>query len=430
MTDYQFFILESIICVIEMQFVLRYYNGVYGVSKNTRKIMLLSIPYILAVTTIIKLYFLQPHNSASLPIITIFASFIFLPFLPSRWEKKVLFSVVLLGISLAWTHFSELITSLNRNWNIWARYIGFHAGFWIILELIKRVGKKEYQHITRSMWLLLISIASMSTIVCYMIAIDWNNSDSVMLQTSDFLVLIAFVLINVSLFLFYERFSDLLQRVKEQSLLEQQLSLQNEHYKELESYQQQISSLHHDMRNTIGAAVSLARSGDTNAELADYLETVSGKLEHIEQTVTTGNPNIDSVLNLKLSQLRYADIRYETDIHVPVGLPVSFEDSIVIFGNLLDNAREACEKLPVTSRWVHITITYSSGSLYIKIDNSALDQGEALADDSLPQTSKANQQIHGFGLKNIARAIEQCGTMKIDRSRPGVFSVRVMRYNL
>lgn len=77
MTDTQLFILESIVCVIEMQFVLRYYNSVYGVSKDTKKIQLLSIPYILAVTSIIKLFFLQPHNSASVPIITILASFIF-----------------------------------------------------------------------------------------------------------------------------------------------------------------------------------------------------------------------------------------------------------------------------------------------------------------------------------------------------------------
>lgn len=180
-----------------------------------------------------------------------------------------------------------------------------------MLELLKRVGKKEYQHITRSMWLLLISIASLNTIVCYTIVVDWLTSESTSLQTSDFLALIAFVLINITVFLFYERFSDLQQRVKEQSLLEQQLSLQKVHYRDLEAYQQQISSLHHEMRNYIGVAANLVKSGNTNGELADYLESVNEKWEDIEQTISTGNPSIDSVLNLKLSQLKYTGIPWE-----------------------------------------------------------------------------------------------------------------------
>ena len=146
------------------------------------------------------------------------------------------------------------------NKNLWVVYISFHVGFWLLLELVKNIGKKENQQIPTSMWLLLSLIAAASCIVIASLQLNlWRRDDPYLLST-EIPVLLAFLIINVALFILFDRFSELLKRDREQSLLRQQLFMQNEHSKQLAAYQDQIASLHHDMTNPINAAVSLVQT--------------------------------------------------------------------------------------------------------------------------------------------------------------------------
>ena len=430
MTELQIFIMELTLSMIEIQFVIRYYFYVYGVPRlNIKKICVISAALMFIVTSILRAV-LAPIRPVSLPVITVLASLLLLPLFRTRWEKKVLFSFILIGVSSAWVLLSDLLVTPLPDKNIGIIYIVFHGIFWCILEAIKNIGKEEPQQLSRGIWLLLTLIAASSCTVIVMLQINAMQRANPYLLTIEVPILTAFLLIDFALLIFFDHFSKLVQQIQEQSLLQQQIALQNEHYKQLESYHEQISSLHHDMKNHINAAVSLTQIDHESEELLDYLQSVNGVLIQAEKTIVTGNPKLDAVLNLKLSQLRYASIQYETQIHIPSDLPLSFEDSIVIFGNLLDNAREACENLAVDKRWVHITISYNNGALYIKIDNSMTNSKIKNNSGVLPSTTKINGEFHGFGLKNVKRIVEKRGTLHIDHDKPEIFSVRIILYEL
>lgn len=423
------FIIELIFNIIEMQFILRYYFTIYKPSKSPLKMRVISVFIIIMITCVLRII-LNSIRPVDLPPITIITSFLFLPFLEAAWKKKVLFSSILIGISIAWTLLMDLIVTPIPNKNlldIWMMYLSMHFGFWLILELLGRIGNKKHQQVPQYLWIILMVISTLNFIIIVIVESNVIKRSNPYQLTTEIPVLFALLMINLTLFIFFDRFSELLEKGKEQSLLEQQLSLQSEHYSQLESYQQQISSLHHDIKNYINAAINLAGSGMDKEKLLNCLEKVNGNLMQIDQTITTGNPQMDSVINLKLSQIRYAGIPYKTEIHIPGGLTVSFEDSVVIFGNLLDNAREACEKLTSDNRWIHLLITYSNNALYIKIDNSVLESNKNNK-DLLPATIKSDKFLHGFGLKNVKQLVDENGTMIIDQSKPGIFSIRIMLY--
>ena len=75
-------------------------------------------------------------------------------------------------------------------------------------------------------------------------------------------------------------------------------------------------------------------------------------------------------------------------------------DLCVIFGNALDNAIEACEKLE-NHRMINISAIYDDNQLICKIANTALQGTSNL------QTTKADKENHGFGLDNIKQALSK-----------------------
>lgn len=430
MIDFQIFLLDLFVNIVEIQFVLRYYLSIYKTPNlSLKKLCIMSCLLMVTVTSILRVV-LNPMRPVSLPLITILSSLVLLPFFRSRWEKKVLFSFLLIGVSSSWVFLLDYLITPLPNKNIFVIYLVFHGGFWVLLELLKRVGKSENQIIPTSIWILLNLIAASNCAVIMIIQINSMQRDNPYLLTTEIPVLIAFLMINLTLFIFFDRFSEMVQKIKEQSLLEQQINLQNENYKQLEEYHNQISSLHHDMRNHIEAAMSMAKTDHENEELIEYLQSVNDTLLQAEKIISTGNPKLDSVLNLKLSQLRYAGIKYDTKIHIPSGLALSFEDSVVIFGNLLDNGREACEKLSNKNKWIHITIIYNNGTLYIKIDNPIPNCEIKTDKEAIPFTTKVDQLFHGIGLKNVKQIVKKRGTLYIDYSNPRIFSVRIVLYDL
>lgn len=72
----------------------------------------------------------------------------------------------------------------------------------------------------------------------------------------------------------------------------------------------------------------------------------------------------------------------------------------IIFGNALDNAIEACDRVAATDKKISITIICKDEAVLCKVVNTAPKSENVLLD-----TSKADKQNHGFGLENIKTAL-------------------------
>ena len=91
-------------------------------------------------------------------------------------------------------------------------------------------------------------------------------------------------------------------------------------------------------------------------------------------------------------------------IQLPAQLNIAPEDICIIFGNAMDNAIEACEKIPTKHRKIELTTIYRDGQLFCKVFNSSNS-----ADNNM-QTTKNDKENHGLGLDNIRATLGKYGS--------------------
>ena len=189
---------------------------------------------------------------------------------------------------------------------------------------------------------------------------------------------------------------------------EQQINSQSKHIDEILVMQKQIKKFRHDISHHFTALKGFF----TNQQIEDgltYIEKINDSLEHTE-IVDTGNTAFDAIISAKKVLAESKNIDFALQIQIPENLQVDAVDLCVIFGNALDNAIEACEKLE-TQKIINVSAIYDDNQLICKITNTALPSTSDL------QTTKSDKENHGFGLDNIKQALSKYNhVMKIDQT--------------
>lgn len=80
--------------------------------------------------------------------------------------------------------------------------------------------------------------------------------------------------------------------------------------------------------------------------------------------------NLDILLSEKKKEANLENIRFQIEADVLQSLPFKETETSVLFGNLLDNAIEACKKMKTETRWIRVEIRQRKGFLFFTIANS------------------------------------------------------------
>lgn len=203
-------------------------------------------------------------------------------------------------------------------------------------------------------------------------------------------------------------------------LLRFQNELVNRHYAEVEAVYREMRGWRHDYHNhiqTLKAYMSLTQY----EEVIRYLESLDKDLTSVDTLLRTGNIMIDAILNSKLSLIQKRDIKTDVTAVVPGEIPVSDVDLAVLIGNLLDNAMEACAKVPVQDRFIRIYIDVLKKQLYIAVTNSMEGRPGRRGDRFLSD----KQGSHGFGLMRIDDIVKRNGGFINRQTEEGVFATEV-----
>jgi sensor histidine kinase YesM len=422
------FLLQSAFGLVDMTLFTLLYERIYGGPViNRGKVYVLAL-VLGAITAIVWRLLLEYYHPTSTPVATVISSLLLLPlYRKSNWPKKLLFSIVLFAVACFWISAYDMFVTPMAHKNYWLIEVLHHVGFWMILATTGYIGRKRRQAVPLSMWVLLAAISVISILVYFGMLYHIMSREGPYAYMIEIMVMLALLVINITLFVLFDRFAAFTEADRERYLLEQQLQLQNKHYQQLERLHGEIRTLHHDMRNHLNTAATLALQGEQET-LEQYLREVSCRIDNYEQSVITGNSALDAILNMKITELEQSGIVVKTDIHIPPNLNITFEQVSTIFGNLLDNVQEACEVLPKQERWVRITLSFINCSLVISIVN-ATSREVSEWEGSLPATSKPNRINHGLGLKSVQQKVESSGSLHIE-SKPDSFSVEIVLYGL
>lgn len=203
-----------------------------------------------------------------------------------------------------------------------------------------------------------------------------------------------------------------------------QSDLVNRHYEEVKNMYRTMRAWRHDYHNHIQAAESYLKLGKYE-ELAVYLRELDENLYEIDQIMKTGNLMADAILNSKLSLMREYQIRTEVTAHVPAQMRITDTELCILLGNLLDNAIEACQKVPEDeNRFIKIYMDILQEQLYISVMNGM--QGRAVRHGALFQSSKHEDGFHGFGLRKVHQIVEKYGGFLDCQSEEGVFATEIL----
>ena len=144
-------------------------------------------------------------------------------------------------------------------------------------------------------------------------------------------------------------------------------------------------------------------------------------VEEVDLKIKSGNAMADAILNSKMSLAGTKDIRLDVTAKIPEKLPVSDTEFSVIFGNLMDNAMEACEKIEsIEERFIRVYIGIYKKQFYMSITN-ATNQAKRMEHYI---TGKGTG--HGLGLYQIDKIVKKRQGYLKRNNEPGVFVTEIM----
>ena len=177
---------------------------------------------------------------------------------------------------------------------------------------------------------------------------------------------------------------------------------QIEVYKMLSEQYRQSERLRHDMKNHIIALSALSRNKEWE-KIDDYLKN----MEDIALDAggdMTGNTAVDALLYQKRRLAEEENIKWECDVQMPKGCCINEFDLCVLFGNILDNALEACGRMQRSEcRFINIQAKTVKKCFLLEVKNS-MDRMEKYAEGF---TNKGDSQKHGIGLLNVGDVVNK-----------------------
>lgn len=188
--------------------------------------------------------------------------------------------------------------------------------------------------------------------------------------------------------------------------LQTKSNAQQESIEALSAAYAQQRKLSHDFRahlDTLAAMLS-----QENCDI-DMIQTYLNGLQ-TEQTkrlllVNTHHTALDALLNQKALMAKNREIDIQFRVNDLSAVTINLVDLTVIISNTLDNAIEACEKLPAADRQIYVQLLLEDGELFYGVRNRTLPVD--LLPGRLPVTTKENPSYHGYGLQNVQSTLKK-----------------------
>ena len=208
----------------------------------------------------------------------------------------------------------------------------------------------------------------------------------------------------------------------EKKNIEYQNRLLERQVQEVQNIYMTMRGWRHDYHNHLQSMKAYVKMGQYE-KLDEYLALLEQDLDQVNQLIKSGNVNLDAILNSKISLALKNGIEVDYKATCPEELTVSDIDLCALIGNLIDNAVEACEKLPEGERrFIRLYIGVLKKQLYISITNATNEVVRKL--DSEYITNKRGN--HGHGLKRINLVVDKYEGYINRQNEPGVFVTEIM----
>ena len=187
-------------------------------------------------------------------------------------------------------------------------------------------------------------------------------------------------------------------------------------YEQLRRSMEMVNIKCHDIKHFVSSYAGRADPGE--------LESLSRLARSFDSYVSTNNAVLDVILNEKEFVCGQKGITF---VCMGDASPLSYmsdADLYSLFGNALDNAIEATEKLEdAERRKIDLNLSRSQGGIVLSVINFC--DGDLRQENGIFKTSKEDRDFHGFGMLSMDSVARKYGGRLTAGSDDGMFRLDV-----
>lgn len=304
----------------------------------------------------------------------------------------------------------------------WTMLLGsISAVFWGYMA----VKSEEIQLYTKNFWKRLSNLEytlSLSVLVLgslFVGGIQGNLDETTTMKVTAFklgVLVIWFLIIVLILFLSTKRSKKRLEEINELNI--QYLKLQKKYYEDSLKQYEDMRSFRHDINHHLYILSELSKE-DKIAELKEYIGTMAESYEKM-RGIHSGNFIADCIISRILHELKDRKAFYfDIEGHFPETFFMEDIDFCILLSNLLENAKEALEKIDGES-FLQIEVKHFQQWFYLTIRNSAIPE-----EIDFQVSSKLDKRNHGYGIQNISRIAEKYNGIVMWNYENGIVEVKI-----
>ena len=254
-------------------------------------------------------------------------------------------------------------------------------------------------------YILPVGILTLTSVVgffCYLYSASYTVSSMTQLG-----ILIFLLLVGVTAGLSFKDSMELRNKQKElafqQDLMEIQIKEQKTHSLLLSQHEELLSQQRHDLRHHLNAILALTKK--ENIELRNYLQSLMDNIPQ-SQKVFCRNQAVNAILAHYDALCDQKRIQLNLNVGIDEENPSLNDSSLcIIFGNLLENAVEACDRMNSGKKFITLNTRVQYDLLTIAMDNSF--NGIVRIEDGRFRSSKRDN--FGIGLSSVRSMAQRAG---------------------
>ena len=206
-------------------------------------------------------------------------------------------------------------------------------------------------------------------------------------------------------------------KFKEVELNNKLISLQLEHqeelYKKRDHYAEILRTYNHDFKSVLTNVSYFLDQGDIQ-KAQEILRTIDSDIKVIitENQSYSNRLIVDAILNSLAEKCKQSNIEFNAECLIPEHLSLTELSLSRIFGNLANNAYEACIKQDQHDERKIIFKSYIKDDFFIIYTQNSFN-GEIIIQHNRIRTTKQNKKQHGVGIESIKNIVESANGMAL-----------------
>ncbi len=339
-------------------------------------------------------------------------------YLMEETGKKIFFTLTKAPVSPiddGWTYEQYLASTGIHMLSLLARLLFWIVAWWFLRKYLRQITSS----LTVKMWmivdvLMLAPFVAIATILLFMpenILIVYPICAASIVSSFGCIYLAAYICNSVQI-----------------AYYAQELEMKQAYYRDRISDEERVRSVYHDLKNHL--LVLQAQVGNEQ-EVQSSIQDLQSQIQEYENYYQTGNEYLDIIIRDKARIAQERQIDFAAVISFADGAFIEPLDISTIFGNALDNAIEASEKLSVQERLITVKADRVRDMLVILIENNTTQVGDGqrqiLSDNARKnKTTKEDTFAHGFGISNIRNAVQKYAGQCSVREEQGKFTLKIV----